>query len=164
MNDAHALPIRIRKASPLHVRRLHRLFGEAVRSHFSYFSLPIQNRVIAEHGPWQLTKAIMHPRRIVLVAHRGNQLVGYAIGSVPTNRVGQFYWLYVQPDARGQKVGLALLSRMIQLQRDKGAQGVLIATHDHRPYYERQGFSFVEDSMVDGVPMAVMEFRLGGGQ
>lgn len=132
-----------------------------MRTHFTYFPEDIQSRVIREHSRTKLLKATINPRRIVLVARRGSQIIGYAIGSAIPGGLGQFYWLYVDPDHRGQNTGLSLLSRMLKLQRQKGSREVMLATYDHRRYYERQGFSFIEQRLVDGVPMAIMTFRLG---
>jgi N-acetylglutamate synthase-like GNAT family acetyltransferase len=151
----------ITEASLIHLPALSRLFAEAVRVHFAYFPAEIQDRLIREHGLYNFAKAVIHPRRIVLVARQGRRIIGYALGHVPESGEGQLYWLYVDPAHRGQNTGLSLLSRMLKTQGRKGAHQVMLATHDHRRYYERQGFIFVENQQVDGVPMAVMTFRLG---
>ncbi|HSX01235.1 MAG TPA: GNAT family N-acetyltransferase [Candidatus Saccharimonas sp.] len=151
----------ITEASLSHLPALRRLFVDAVRTHFTYFTPRIQRRVIREHNLLRLGRAALHPHRVVLVAHAGNQLVGYAIGSVPAPGSGQLYWLYVDPAQRGQNLGLSLLSRMLRLQQQRGAIEVTLATHDHRRYYERQGFAWVENRLVDGVNMDIMRFRVG---
>ena len=139
---------------------LNRLFTHAVRQHFSYFPGDQQEIVIRDHSVAKLLLAALHPRRILLVARFGGRIVGYAIGSVPAAGPGQMYWLYVDPDHRGQNTGLKLLSRMLKLQRHKGATAVVLATHDHRRYYERQGFDFVEQRQVNGVPMDILTYPL----
>ncbi len=136
----------------------------AVRTHFTYFPVVEQNQVIRNHSRLKLLLAAIHPRRIILTAYHGGELVGYAIGSVPKNRKGQLFWLYVDPSRRGNNTGLTLLSRMLRIQRELGASEVTLATHDHRRYYERQGFVWRDAYPVDGVQMDIMTFKLGLAQ
>jgi GNAT superfamily N-acetyltransferase len=150
-------PVRIRT-----IPVLHRLFVNAVKTNFAYFPDASQAKVIRDHRPLKLLLAAIHPRRIILTAHHNGALVGYAIGSVPPDKNGQLFWLYVEPARRGSNTGLALLSRMLKLQRLQGAHQVSLATHDHRRYYERQGFTWQESRHVDGVMMDIMVFRMEG--
>ncbi len=140
---------------------LNRLFIEAIHQHFTYFPVSYRHQVIRDHRPLKLLMAAINPRRIILTAYHDGAMVGYAIGSVPTNGVGQLYWLYVAPERRGENTGLALLSRMLKLQQQRGAHQVILSTHDHRRYYERQGFTQIETRHVDGVDLDIMSFRMG---
>lgn len=148
-------PLRLRES-----RALGRLFRAAVEQHFSYFPVDYQRRVIADHSVWRLALAALNPRRLLLVAQSTEGIIGYAIGSVPTSGTGQLYWLYVEPGRRGSNVGLSLLSRMLKLQRELGAHEVTLATHDHRRYYERQGFVWRRTIVTDGVDLDIMTFPL----
>ncbi|HVQ44482.1 MAG TPA: GNAT family N-acetyltransferase [Candidatus Saccharimonadia bacterium] len=151
--------------APAQVRSLislHQLFAEAVRAHFTYFPDSVQRRVIRDHAPHRLLRAALDPRRIVLTAREGRRIIGYAIGAAPKTGPAQLFWLYVDPDYRGANTGLSLLSRMLKLLAACGAESVTIATHDHRSYYERQGFKFVEEAIVDGVRMDILTFKLQG--
>ena len=139
---------------------LHRLFAAAVRTSFTYFDDEVQTRTIRDHSPRRLLQAVINPRRIVLSAWRGDELMGYAIGSVPRDGSGQLYWLYVAPSGRGSNTGLALLSRLLRRERELGAHSVTLATHDHRHYYERQGFRYLENRLVEGLPMDIMRYPL----
>ena len=156
MEKTIVIPIKLR-----HIPALHRIFVSAVRTHFAYFPEVEQNRVIHDHQPLKLLLAAIHPRRIILAAYHGGELVGYAIGSVPKNCKGQLFWLFVDPSRRGNNTGLTLLSRMLRIQGQLGATEVLLATHDHRRYYERQGFVWCDTYPVSGVPMDIMTFKLG---
>jgi ribosomal protein S18 acetylase RimI-like enzyme len=158
------LSTRIVPATVRDILALNRLFTEAVNLHFTYFPEGYRAHVIRDHRPHKLLAATLHPRRIVLVARHDDQIVGYAIGATPNDGRGQLYWLYVDPDRRGENTGLALLSRMLKLQQSKGAHEVSLATHDHRRYYERQGFRFVDNQEIEGVPMDLMTFRFGRAQ
>lgn len=133
----------------------------AVRTHFTYFPEIEQERVIRNHRPLKLLLAAVNPRRVILTAHHDGEMVGYAIGSVPKCGKGQLYWLYVDPSRRGNNTGLTLLSRMLRIQGQLGATEVTLATHDHRRYYERQGFVLRDANSVDGVALDVMTFKLG---
>jgi GNAT superfamily N-acetyltransferase len=150
----------ISEARPYQLPALNRLFVGAVHQHFGYFAEDIRRRVVRDHSLLRLGMATVDPRRIVLIARVGRRIVGYAIGAAPAIGPAQLFWLYVEPDHRGSNTGLSLLSRMLKLLGDKGAQVVSIATHDHRRYYERQGFRFVRKTVVDGVKMDILIFKL----
>lgn len=150
------IPIKLRD-----IPALHRMFVSAVRTHFSYFPVIEQEQVIRSHRMHKLLLAAIHPRRVILTAYHGGELVGYAIGSVPKNRNGQLFWLFVDPSRRGNNTGLTMLSRMLRVQSELGATEVTLATHDHRRYYERQGFVWRDAYPVDGVQMDIMTFKLG---
>jgi ribosomal protein S18 acetylase RimI-like enzyme len=137
-----------------------RLFARAVDTNFTYFSEAVRRRVIREHSIGKLLLATLDPRRIVLIARTGGRIIGYCLGAAPTKGPAQIYWLYVAPDHRGANIGLSLMSRMLKALAQRGAQEVVIATHDHRRYYERQGFQFVQKTVVDGVDMDILTFKL----
>jgi N-acetylglutamate synthase-like GNAT family acetyltransferase len=142
---------------------LNKLFAEAVYTHFDYFPKGVQKRVIKDHSVPRLLLATLDSRRTILLAKSGRKIVGYAIGAAPAEGPAQLFWLYVDPDYRGANTGLTLLSRMLKHLAAKGAKVVSIATHTHRAYYERQGFKFVEQRVVDGVQMDILIFRLNRG-
>ena len=152
--------IRISEASPLSLPALNRLFVNAVHNHFQYFPDHVRQRVIRDHSLWRLALAAADPRRVVLTAKQDHRIIGYAIGAKPTTGPAQLYWLYVEPDHRGSNIGLSLLSRMLKHLGAKGATDVSIATHDHRRYYERQGFKWVNNTIIDGVKMDILTFKV----
>ncbi len=150
----------IAPASVTSLRALRQLFVQAVDRHFDYFPVAVQRRVVRDHSLPQLLKATLDPRRVILTAKADGKLIGYAIGAAPTNGPAQLFWLYVDPEFRGSNTGLSLLSRMLKVLAGKGAGEVSIATYDHRSYYERQGFQYVETTIVNGVQMDIMTFKL----
>jgi ribosomal protein S18 acetylase RimI-like enzyme len=139
---------------------LHRLFERAVRIHFGYFPEDVQHKVIQEHSVFLLLKAALNPRRVVLVARRRGRVVGYCIGAVPKTGPAQLFWLYVDPENRGTNTGLSLLSRALKEMEYLGAQDVFLATHDHRRYYERQGFKYTRREQQHGIDMDIMGFTV----
>jgi predicted N-acetyltransferase YhbS len=150
----------ISEASLTSLPALNRLFVNAVHQHFEYFPEPVRKSVIRDHSVWRLSLATVDPRRVVLVAKQDKHIIGYAIGAAPKVGPAQLFWLYVEPEHRGSNTGLSLLSRMLKLLGAKGAAEVSIATHDHRRYYERQGFKFVRNTVIDGVNMDILSFKL----
>ncbi|HEY6736122.1 MAG TPA: GNAT family N-acetyltransferase [Candidatus Saccharimonadia bacterium] len=148
-------PVRLRELA-----QLHRMFERAVRIHFAYFPERVQRQVIAEHSLIQLLKAYADSRRVVLVARRRGQLAGYCVAAVPPNGPAQLFWLYVDPVHRGTNTGLSLLSRAVKEMERLGAQTIFLATHDHRRYYERQGFKFDHRESQHGVDMDIMSFSI----
>jgi ribosomal protein S18 acetylase RimI-like enzyme len=152
--------INIAQAGVLSLSAVSRLFAHAVEAHFTYFPPAVRERVIREHSLSKLLLATVDPRRVVLIARSGHRIVGYCIGAVPTSGPAQMYWLYVEPDSRGANIGLSLLSRMLKLLANRGAKEISLATHDHRRYYERQGFKFRQKTMVDGVEMDILTFKV----
>ena len=149
----------IAPASPVSLFSLQHLFATAVGTHFSYFPLEVQKRVIKDHSVFRLILATIDPHRVILVARQHGKIIGYAIGAAPSTGPAQLFWLYVDPDFRGANTGLSLLSRMLRHLQAKGAKVVSIATHDHRAYYERQGFKYVKKTIVNGVKMDILNFR-----
>jgi ribosomal protein S18 acetylase RimI-like enzyme len=142
------------------ILRFHKLFHDAVASHFSYFPEEKRIKVLRDHTHLKILLATIMPRRIILGAYIDGQLSGYAVGSVPKDTSGQLYWLYVDPMQRGNNTGLALLSRMIRMEAEQGVKEVMLVTHDHRKYYQRQGFKFVRTVQEAGVDLALMTFRI----
>lgn len=152
--------VTIAQASLLELPTLHRMFAHAVLEHFSYFPADVQRRVILDHSMLRLLLAMLDPRRVLLVAKSEGKLIGYAIGAAPKIGPAQLFWLFVDPNFRGHNTGLSLLSRMLRVLGEKGAKVVSIATHEYRSYYERQGFKFIEKTMVDGVEMDILIFKV----
>jgi predicted N-acetyltransferase YhbS len=152
--------IDIASASAPSLVALNRLFASAVADHFGYFPAAVQRQVIRDHSVPRLVLATIDPKRVILVARHEGKIIGYAIGAAPATGPAQLFWLYVDPGHRGANTGLSLLSRMLKHLAAKGAREVSIATHDHRAYYERQGFKFVEKKLVNGVEMDILVFRL----
>jgi N-acetylglutamate synthase-like GNAT family acetyltransferase len=136
------------------------MFERAVREHFAYFPDDVQQRVIREHSLARLLRARIDRRRVVLVARRRGQLAGYCIAAVPPSGPAQLFWLYVEPEHRGTNTGLSLLSRTLQQMEKRGADSIFLATHDHRRYYERQGFKYSHSEQQHGIDMDIMSFAV----
>lgn len=152
--------ITINQANLTSLPALNRIFVHAVEKHFGYFPPDVRTRVVGEHNLARLARAKLDPRRVLLLARSDEEIIGYAIGAAPKTGPAQLYWLYVDPAHRGANIGLSLLSRMLKILAEKGAQEVSIATYDHRRYYERQGFKFRSQATVDGVVLDILTFPI----
>ena len=150
----------ISEAKVVSLPALNRLFTCAVHDHFGYFPSVVRERVIREHSVQKLFLATLDSRRVILTARQGSKIVGYCFGAVPKRGPAQVFWLYMDPDYRGENIGVALLTRMLHLLEDRGAKTISIATHDHRRYYERQGFKFVRNTEVDSVKLDILSFKV----
>lgn len=152
--DVIIAPVRVRE-----LLSLRRLFANAVREHFAYFSRDTQNEIISNHSLLKLTLAALDSRRVILVARTPAKIIGYAIGAAPATGPAQLFWLYVDPDYRGANIGTSLVSRSLKHLSAKGAKVVSIATRDYRKYYERQGFKFITKNMVNGAEMDILTYE-----
>ncbi|HUD11521.1 MAG TPA: GNAT family N-acetyltransferase [Candidatus Saccharimonadia bacterium] len=150
----------IRQASLASLPALNRLLTSAVEAHFSYFPASVRRRVIREHSVPKLLRATLDSRRVILVAWSDGKIIGYCLGAAPKAGPAQIYWLFVEPGNRGSNIGLNLLSHMLRLLAAKGARTISIATHDHRRYYERQGFKFLKNTTIDEVKLDILTFKV----
>jgi len=150
----------IEEATVASLPALNRLFTEAVNAHFSYFPAGVRRRVIQEHSVRHLFQAVLDGRRAIVIARRGNNLIGYCLGAAPHRGPAQIYWLYVEPNYRGSGTGRHLLEKNLDILKKKGARNISIATHDHRGFYERQGFVFVKKTEVDSVDMDILTYEV----
>ena len=157
-------PAAVRRPRLTEMTALHRLFVEAVGSHFGYYPQEYQQRILAENRLHHLTLAHLHPRRPLYVAESDNRLMGYVIAG-HDGSAGHIYWLYVDPDSRGQNLGLKLLTKALRDFERQGINRVELNTHDHQRYYSRQGFQTVREWELFGVPMTQMaiDFNRGVG-
>jgi ribosomal protein S18 acetylase RimI-like enzyme len=91
---------------------------------------------------------IHNPRAIVLVAEQDGKVLGWTAGFAWTRGKrpwGRVYALAVDPAARRQRLGQQLLTRIIQMLRDRGAEPVFleVSTKNHIAIrlYARNGFA-----------------------
>ena len=155
MSKVRIQPVRVK-----HLPALERQFRRAAHGSFSYLPPNDMRDIIHQNRLSQLTIGKFHPNRIVLTAHRDGDLLGYAIGSVEKGSAN-LYWLYVEPELRGQNLGLKLLSSLRKEAQRKGAKELVLATYDHQKFYARQGFQLVDERHLHGVDMKIMKLVFG---
>ncbi len=99
------------------------------------------------------------PQRLVLVAVRGDELVGYAMlvhgepadpdvaAAVQHRPTAELSKLYVHPDLHGGGVASALVEHVLQAAVDEGAVSVWLGVNIHNAranrFYEKAGFAVV---------------------
>ncbi|HUC87285.1 MAG TPA: GNAT family N-acetyltransferase [Candidatus Saccharimonadales bacterium] len=141
---------------------LHRLFRRALLVDFQYFPLGYVDEISHQNNLWRLAAARFRRGRIMVVAKRGDQLIGYALGSLTPEGGGELYWLYVERGERQHRIGSQLLHTAVRLMCSRGATLVTLVTYDLKDYYLHQGFSYRGKQHIHGVDLDVMEYRLDG--
>ncbi|GAB6878982.1 GNAT family N-acetyltransferase [Halorubrum gandharaense] len=98
---------------------------------------------------------IAAPDTVFPVAVEEGEVVGFAESYVVDRRerVGEIDWLHVQPEYRERGIGSDLLTRVEELLRDAEVariEGrVLVANEAGGDFYEREGYEFAGERMVD---------------
>jgi GNAT superfamily N-acetyltransferase len=85
-----------------------------------------------------------HPREVVWAAFHGDRVVGAAFASVRLPSIWTFNGIFVDPFARGEKLGTALTAHALEAARRAGAMAHLNVREDNAPArraYERLGFT-----------------------
>jgi ribosomal protein S18 acetylase RimI-like enzyme len=87
-------------------------------------------------------------RNVFLLARRGEQTLGYAVGGT-NGRFGYLQRLGVDAGHQGQGIGCALASRIILALQDMGAASVMVNTQDENAaalkLYQKLGFEAMSD-------------------
>ena len=156
MTDA---AITIRRPKPKELSALAKLFRQAVYQHFSYFPAHYQEEIIRQNDLRRMVLASLNRRRAIYVAVHNRQVIGYIIAG-QGNGEGHVYWLFVDPEARGQNVGAQLLNRALDQLRQQGTTRVVLNTHDHQGYYTNHGFTSENTWEIHGVPVTRMSREL----
>jgi len=130
----------IREIGLTELLKLRRLFKKALRLDFSYFPAQYLRQVSRQNTAFKLLKAWFNPRRVLIGAWHQHKLVGYVIGDVTSQQLGQIFWLFVLPDYRGIKIGRHLLSEALQFFRYRKVSQVKLITHRYKHFYLSQNF------------------------
>lgn len=139
----------------------HRVFVDAVKNHFDYFDSDYRIEVLRTNSLPRMVLAGLRPRRIVLVAKHRNKIIGYIIGSTPKDGRAQIYWLFVDPTLRGSNIGLRLLSRILKMMEQAGANEAVLITHNYAEYYARQGFKKLDTVKRSNVEEYILSYPIG---
>lgn len=90
---------------------------------------------VAEGYAWWLGEELARAEVVVLVAMRGDQLLGYAYGRLEErdwnlllDPCGRLHDVWVEPEARGAGVGIALVEGIAAALRDKGAPRLVLTS------------------------------------
>lgn len=101
-------------------------------------------RVGRSDAPEEIVKKLHRDPDLFLVAEQAGELIGTVIGGFDGRR-GVIYHLAVQPGARSQGVGQALMDAVEERLRGKGClRCYLLVTLDNEPamaFYEKRGWN-----------------------
>jgi enamine deaminase RidA (YjgF/YER057c/UK114 family)/predicted GNAT family acetyltransferase len=93
----------------------------------------------------------------MLKAYAGGELAG-CVGYERYDESAVLHSLVVNPDAKGEGVGRALIESLLARLRDVGVKQVYLVTTDTAQYFGYFGFAAVEKSAVDPAVLACPEF------
>jgi len=139
---------------------LRKLFRQALRDDFQYFSPAYIDQISRQNNFWHLLMGRRKLERSMHVAKRNHHIIGYALGSLTPQRNGELYWLYVDPTQRTSNVGDALLKAVVSDMRAKGATKLTLVTYDLKDYYLRHGFQYRGQQRIHSLDLDVMEYNL----
>ncbi len=130
------MDVLIRPAAESDLPRVAALAGQLVRLHHAAdpdrFLLVDK---VEEGYAWWLGKEIRRAEAVVLVAARGDDVVGYAYGTVEErdwnmllDEHGMLHDIFVDPEVRRSGVGALLVRAMVARFADKGRSRVVLST------------------------------------
>jgi ribosomal protein S18 acetylase RimI-like enzyme len=154
--------VNIKKVPIRHTKSLNKLFNYALISDFGYFNNSYLETVSRANRPLKLATAIIHPSRLVLGVYNSSGLVGYSISTIQPNQTAYLFWLYINPNLRGEGIGKQLLNDTESHLLAKKVTLLELVTHNQAEFYLRQGFekNQVLPDYLAGVDMYAMKKRL----
>ena len=100
---------------------------------------------------YEILERFMSDSEFSLVAEKGDELVGFAIGTIIEKHswsYGYLLWLGVREDVQNEGVGKKLYEKMEMLFRKAGARIMMVDTaYDHKKaiaFFKKRGFENVE--------------------
>ncbi|HEV2412964.1 MAG TPA: GNAT family N-acetyltransferase [Candidatus Saccharimonadales bacterium] len=154
-----ALNVVITPLRPSEVASLRRLFLHALETDFHYFPYEYRHLIARQNRHRHLLTAYLRKERVIYLAKQSQQLVGYVIaGMLPDGR-GYIYWLYVDPTARGDKIGVKLVEQAKETLRKLGATEIDLVTYNFDKYYKKLGFEYSGTQEIHGVTLHEMTYN-----
>jgi ribosomal protein S18 acetylase RimI-like enzyme len=129
-----------------------RLAGKLLRQHHGFdarrFFLPER---VEEGYAWWLGRELGDEEVVILVAARGNAIVGYTYGRIEErdwnmllDAHGALHDIWVEPEERGRGVARRLVEATLAALTEKGAPRVVLHTAANNPgataFFEKLGF------------------------
>lgn len=142
------------------IAAVRKLFRQALRDDFQYFSPAYTDRISRQNSFWHLLMGRGRSERIMQIAKHKGRVVGYALGSLTPQHNGELYWLYVNPAERTGNIGAALLDAVVREMRSRGSNKVTLVTYDLKDYYQRHGFKYQGKQRIHNLDLDVMEYEM----
>ena len=152
------LQVAIVPLKPSDIASLKRLFLHALETDFHYFPYEYRHLIARQNRHRHLLTAYLSKNRVIFLAKQDQQLVGYIIAGMLPDGQGYVYWLYVDPTARGEKIGVKLVQRTVEALREKGAGKVTLVTYNFDKYYLKLGFEYSGTQEIHGVTLHEMTY------
>jgi ribosomal protein S18 acetylase RimI-like enzyme len=148
----------IKKIPFYHSSTLNKLFNAALQTDFAYFNPNYLNEVVYANRLSKLRLATVHPSRLIIGVYKSNKLLGYSISSIRAQNRAYLFWLYLDPNLRGQGLGKNLLSTTEAMLKRKNINTIDLVTHNQTQFYERFGFEMnkILPEYIAGVDMYAM--------
>ena len=146
-------PILVREAAEDDAAAIARIYNQGIEDRATFETEP---RDLSERKRWLSSRTPRHP---VIVAVRRESVQGWAslnpFSSREAYRFVADLSVYVEREARGQRVGAALMADLIERARSLGYHKIVLATFPHSTaairLYERFGFRTVGDYKQQGL-------------
>jgi len=140
MSETRSNDITIQPASLRDVRQISGLSKQSVATAYSFYNDEIKGILRGRQSIPRLFNTILRGLRVVLVAKRGRQVVGYLVGTPANDGVALVYSLYVDKDERGSAVGKRLLDYFDDQVVPDYIAKIMLWTEVAAPYYRKIGW------------------------
>jgi ribosomal protein S18 acetylase RimI-like enzyme len=148
-----SLTVTVRRATPADLPGIGKLGALLVRTHYEFDPqrfIPATTRTEQGYASYLGTQ-LNEPNVVVLVAERGERVVGYTYAGVEgmdymalRGPAGAIYDVVVDPDHRGRGIGRLLLDATITLLEARGVPRLVLSTAEKNEgaqrLFERAGF------------------------
>ena len=131
---------------------------------YAGFIEPANRRIYLESEFWSVERlrAVIQDRRCTtFVAERDGAVTGFLTVEPRGDNEVELTRLYVDPDARGGGIGRALWHQALKSLQTRGEPAVLVNVFgdnaDGRRFYERLGFSLIEETTTEVGSQAVYD-------
>ncbi len=130
----------IRPARLSDIRQIAALSRQSVATTYNFYDRDIQRILLKRQSAPRLLNTILRRLRIILVAARGESVVGYLVGTPANDGVALVYSLYVDKDERGTGVGGQLLGYFETKVVPDYISKIMLWTEVAAPYYRKLGW------------------------
>ncbi len=141
----------IREANATDQDEITEVARQSLQASYALSPAIIDEAVTQWHGDEAFTAALERSDRLVLVAVRDDDVVGFTESTVGAS--GDVHWLHVAPADRGRGIGSELFDRTLTVLEERGAKRlrgcVLNVNAEGNAFYERHGLRRVDSRRVD---------------
>ena len=130
----------IRPARLSDIRQIAALSKQSVATTYNFYDKQIQKLLLKRQSARRLLNTMLRRLRVVVVAVRGQTVVGYLVGTPANDGVALVFSLYVDKDERGSGVGGQLLGYFETQVVPDYISKIMLWTEVAAPYYRKLGW------------------------